>query len=61
VVTGHSPLPLNDPAPNEEPDSPVDLGEARPRWYWPLFAAMLLVLVASAMLWLVVVFKAVVP
>jgi hypothetical protein len=71
-VTDHTPLPLDDSTPilptadvptgNEgEPDSPVDAGEARPGWYWPLFAAMLLVLAACLMVWPVIVFKAIVP
>jgi hypothetical protein len=61
-VTDHPPVPLADHTPDgEEPDSPADRRQERPRWYWPLFAAMLLALAVAAFVWPIVVFHAVVP
>jgi len=40
---------------------PEEPQEERPRWYWPLFAAMLVALAVAMIVWPVVVFRAVFP
>jgi hypothetical protein len=35
--------------------------QERPRWYWPLFAAMLAALAVAMVVWPIVVYQALVP
>ena len=62
-MTDHLPLPLTDPPPEggeAESSSSEDRAE-RPRWYWPLFVAMLAALAVALTVWPIVVYQALIP
>jgi hypothetical protein len=61
-VSDHQPLPFLDRASDpEEETEPIEEETVRPRWYWPLFAAMLAALAVAAVLWPIVVYQALIP